>query len=210
MGGGRWGPEVNFPHLPSPTSHLPTLTLVTGGARSGKSAFAERLATEGRGPVLYLATASVEDDEMRDRVERHRRRRPAEWRTLEAPVAVGSALAWAAPPPGTVLLDDLGLLVSNILLRLTSGGAPSDETADRLDAAIDDEIVGLLAERARGGWDLIVVTNEVGFGIVPATPLGRIFRDALGRANQAVAARADAVYLVVAGIPLRLKPSPNA
>ena len=158
-------------------------------------------------PVLYLATATIGDDEMRARVERHRRRRPAAWRTLEAPVGVGSAVARLGSGIGTVLLEDLGLLVSNLLFGVTGGDEPSAGADEELDAAVAGELADLHQARAAGGWDLIVVTNEVGLGIVPAVPLARIFRDALGRANQALAARADRVYLVVAGIPLRIKPT---
>ena len=182
------------------------LVLVTGGARSGKSSFAENLARQGRQPVVYLATAEAGDDEMRDRVREHQQRRPADWRTLEAQREVGQALACLDDPPGTVLLDDLGLLVTNLLLNLCGDAEPNRETAAALDAAIASEIDDLLDAQVIGSWDLIVVTNEAGLGVVPATPLGRVFRDALGRANQALAAAADEVYLLVAGIPLRIKP----
>jgi adenosylcobinamide kinase/adenosylcobinamide-phosphate guanylyltransferase len=181
--------------------------LVTGGARSGKSSFAESLAREGRQPVLYLATAEAGDDEMRARIAEHQRRRPTEWRTAEAPREVGRALAGLADPPGTVLLDDLGLLVTNRLLALCGDAEPSRETAAALDAIIAAETGELLDAQNVGGWDLIVVTNEVGLGLVPATPLGRVFRDAIGRANQALAAASDEVYLLVSGIPVRIKPA---
>jgi adenosylcobinamide kinase/adenosylcobinamide-phosphate guanylyltransferase len=186
------------------------LTLVTGGARSGKSRYAESLAAAGRGPVLYLATAEVypDDDEMRARVREHQARRPATWGTLEASREVGRALAALPEPPGTVLLDDLGLLVTNWLLALCGDAEPTRATARQLDAALAGELSALDEAQAAGGWDTIVVTNEVGLGIVPATPLGRVFRDAIGRANQALAARADAVYLLVAGLPLAIKPGP--
>ena len=211
------------------------LTLVTGGARSGKSRHAEALAAAGRGPVLYLATAEVypDDDEMQARIREHQQRRPAAWGTLEASREVGRALA-ALPTtpgpalpampgpalpampgamlremPGTVLLDDLGLLVTNWLLALSGDADPTRETARQLDAALTRELAELDAAQAAGSWDLIVVTNEVGLGIVPATPLGRVFRDAIGRANQVLAARADAVYLLVAGLPLTIKPGPQ-
>jgi adenosylcobinamide kinase/adenosylcobinamide-phosphate guanylyltransferase len=180
--------------------------LVTGGARSGKSRFAEGLAASGQTPVLYLATAEAGDDEMRARIREHQQRRPPGWRTLEVRSNVGRALARLAEVPGTVLLDDLGLLVTNRLLDLCGDAEPTAETAAALDAEIAAEIDGLLDAQIMGGWDLIVVTNEVGLGIVPATPLGRVFRDALGRANQALAARADQVYLLVSGLPLRIKP----
>jgi adenosylcobinamide kinase/adenosylcobinamide-phosphate guanylyltransferase len=93
------------------------------------------------------------------------------------------------------------------LLELCGGADPTPATASDLDAVVAAEVDELLAAQAAGGWDLIVVTNEVGLGIVPATPLGRVFRDALGRANQGLAARADMVYLLVAGLPLRIKPA---
>jgi adenosylcobinamide kinase/adenosylcobinamide-phosphate guanylyltransferase len=185
------------------------LTLVTGGARSGKSQFAESLTARGQPPVLYLATAEVLDAEMGARVREHQARRPETWSTLEARREVGPALRGLQATPATVLLDDLGLLVTNHLLDLCGPSDPTHDTARALDAALASELDGLLVAQSAGGWDLIVVTNEVGLGIVPATPLGRVFRDALGRANQTLAARADAVYLVVAGLPLRIKPAPQ-
>ena len=183
------------------------LVLVTGGARSGKSRFAEDLARHGRQPVLYLATAEAGDDEMRARIADHQQRRPAEWHTLEAQRDVGRVLATLEEVRGTVLLDDLGLLVTNRLLDLCGVSEPTRETGAALDLALAAEIDVLRTAQAAGGWDLIVVTNEVGLGIVPATPLGRVFRDALGRANQALAADADEVHLLVAGIALRIKPA---
>ena len=183
------------------------LTLVTGGARSGKSAFAEARAARGRAPVLYVATARVWDDEMRERVARHRADRPADWSTLEVPTGLGEVDWQGAARAGTVLLDDLGNLVANLLLEVTGGGEPGPASSARLDAAVAAELDALEAARQAGGWDLVVVTNEVGLGVVPATPVGRVFRDALGRANQRLAAQADDVYLLVAGQALRLKPA---
>lgn len=183
------------------------LVLVTGGARSGKSAFAEGLARQGRQPVLYLATAEAGDDEMRARIREHRQRRPSEWPTLEAPRDVGVALATVRDRPGTVLLDDLGLLVTNRLLEYWDDARPTSQVGSEIDTVLAGERHALRAAQDAGGWDLIVVTNEVGLGIVPGTPLGRVFRDALGRANQAFAAAAAEVYLLVAGIPLRIKPA---
>lgn len=183
------------------------LVLITGGARSGKSRFAESLAAVGRQPVVYLATAEAGDAEMRARIAEHQRRRPAAWRTVEARAEVGPALAGLGGPVGTVLLDDLGLLVTNHLLALTGDGELIHETEPALRAAVAEELARLVESQRTGGWDLVVVTNEVGLGVVPATPLGRLFRDALGWANQELAARADAVFLVMAGLPLRLKPA---
>lgn len=185
------------------------LVLVTGGARSGKSRFAEEMAQAGRQPVVYLATAEAGDDEMRARIHEHQQRRPVAWRTVEARTEVGEALAGLTERPGTVLVEDMGLLVTNHLLDVCGDDDPTVETAGFADLLVAREIDGLLAAQAAGGWDLVVVTNEVGLGIVPATPLGRVFRDALGRANQRLAAQADAVYLLVAGLPLRIKPAPG-
>ena len=185
------------------------LVLVTGGARSGKSGFAEGLARDGRQPVVYLATAEVREEEMRERVREHQQRRPVEWQTVEARTEVAQALARLPQQPGTVLLDDLGLLVTNRLLDLSGDADPTVATARALDAALVAEIDALRAAQTAGGWDLIVVTNEVGLGIVPETPLGRVFRDAIGRANQALAAIADEVFLLVVGLPLHIKPAPG-
>jgi len=181
------------------------LILVTGGARSGKSAFAERLAMAGRQPVLYLATARAGDDEMRVRIAEHQRRRSPDWQTVEATDGLARAVEALPTPPGTALLEDLGLLATNVLLALTGESDPTPTVAEAAEAALALEVSALEWARQAGGWDLIVVTNEVGLGIVPPTPLGRVFRDLLGRANQSVAARADDVYLVVAGIPLCVK-----
>jgi len=187
-----------------------TITLVIGGARSGKSAFAERLTAAELRPVWYVATAEIRDDEMAARVAEHQARRPAHWHTVEATQGIGAALSELAAAtggqPAAVLLDDLGLLASNLLLALAGDAEPTRETARQLDAALAAEIDALLAAQRSGAWTLVVVSQEVGGGIVPATPLGRVFRDALGRANQRFASAADSVFLLVAGLPLRLKP----
>ncbi|MGE3909496.1 MAG: bifunctional adenosylcobinamide kinase/adenosylcobinamide-phosphate guanylyltransferase [Chloroflexota bacterium] len=186
--------------------------MVTGGARSGKSAFAEALAVASRPPVWYVATAQApdgSDPEMQVRIREHQARRPSDWVTVEASQEVGRRLQARSAqgvPPGTILLDDLGILTSNRLLALCGDADPTRETARQLDALLSRELGDLNAAQQAGGWGLIVVTQEVGLGIVPATPLGRVFRDALGRANQRLAARAGEVYLLMAGLPLKLKP----
>jgi len=185
------------------------LTLVLGGARSGKSAFAERLAAVGPEPVWYVATAQAGDAEMHARIREHQQRRPASWRTVEATQNVADmlqTLTAAGESPATILLDDLGLLVTNHLLALCGDADPTRETSRQLDAVLIAEIDALVAAQRTGGWHLIVVAPEVGLGLVPATPLGRVFRDAIGRANQRLAARAQNVFLLVAGLTLRLKP----
>jgi adenosylcobinamide kinase/adenosylcobinamide-phosphate guanylyltransferase len=170
------------------------LVLFTGGARSGKSASAERYAARLGRPVTYLATAEAGDDEMRARIGQHQARRPATWATLEAPRAPSAALA-ELEPGALALLDCLSLLVSNLLLANEADPQP----------AIDAEVAALLAVARDRDLTLIVVTNEVGLGIVPAYPLGRVYRDLLGRANQRVAAAATEVYLLFCGIPVELR-----
>jgi adenosylcobinamide kinase / adenosylcobinamide-phosphate guanylyltransferase len=178
------------------------LTLILGGARSGKSGFAERLARERGGSVLVVATATAGDAEMARRIAAHRAARPAAWRTLEAPVAVAERLA-AAEPADTIVLDCLTLLVSNLLLAHEAAGAVAGEAA--VQARVEAELDQLWAGFAAGEATWLVVSNEVGLGLVPPYPLGRRYRDLLGLANQRLAARADRVYLMVAGLPLALK-----
>ena len=173
-----------------------TLTLVLGGVRAGKSDYAQRLAADG-GRVLFVATAEAGDPEMAARIESHRRNRPAGWDTLEEPVDLAAALSPIVDRYETVLLYCLTLWVSNLLLK---GPNPHATRGDVLPAARK------LLELYRGGntsW--IVVSNEVGLGVVPPTELGRIYADELGRANQYVAAEADDVYFMAAGLPLRMK-----
>ena len=177
------------------------LTLVLGGARSGKSTFAQRLAQEMGGErVLFVATSQPLDEEMRQRIEKHRRERPAGWRTLEAHRDVGRAILARHDGADVVLVDCLTVLVSNLLMD-----SEKDPFAAEAAARVDAEIEALVACAGRLPGRLIVVSNEVGMGLVPPYPLGRAYRDLLGRANQALAQAADEVYLLVAGIPRLLK-----
>ncbi len=173
------------------------LFLITGGVRSGKSRYAENLAQNFGDEVAYVATLEEGDEEMERRVESHRARRPESWRTVEAPLDVAGAIAEAEEP--VVLLDCLSGWVSNLLLAHESRG--EEAVIGTILAAVD----GLLAVVRESGKTVVVVTNEVGSGIVPAYPLGRWYRDALGFANQRVAAEADAACLMVVGLPLVLK-----
>ncbi|HNR97475.1 MAG TPA: bifunctional adenosylcobinamide kinase/adenosylcobinamide-phosphate guanylyltransferase [Anaerolineae bacterium] len=177
------------------------LILILGGARSGKSSYAEKLALElGGADVLYIATSQVLDEEMRQRVAVHRSQRPAGWRTLEAPLLTGATLDEAVRSARVVLVDCLTLLASNAILAL--GEEPPAREAE---AAVESEVSALLAAQRGGRATWIIVSNEVGLGLVPPYPLGRVYRDALGRANQRLAAAADQVLLMVAGLPLYLK-----
>jgi adenosylcobinamide kinase/adenosylcobinamide-phosphate guanylyltransferase len=191
-----------------------TLSLVLGGARSGKSRYAEALAPRLGRPVLYVATAEALDDEIHARIAAHRAGRPPEWATLEAPMKVGAAMRSSpeAEGAGVILLDCLTLLVSNVLLSMGSGGDPE---ASELDlglarAAVQAEVEDLLEAWRTLSAHLIVVSNEVGLGLVPAYRLGRVYRDCLGWANQALARVADRAILMVAGLPLDLKELPLA
>ncbi len=178
------------------------LTLILGGARSGKSAAAVRMAQQcGGGNVLYVATADPGDEEMQLRIDNHRAERPAEWQTVEAKHDVGQAIRRQTGSYSSVVVDCVTLLVSNLLVDQAN---PYAEEAQK---RVEREI-GALVEAARAmpcRSDTIVVSNEVGTGLAPVTPLGRAFRDRLGQANQWLAAAADRVVLMVAGIPVVLK-----
>ena len=182
------------------------LIFVLGGARSGKSAFARRLAAAGPAPVVFLATITPGDEESRRRVVRHRRERPPDRETLEESIDVVEAIgrATASDAAGTVLLDCLSVWVSNLLLRLL-GESPSPDEADAAEEQVLRSVDSLLAQHRVAAARLVIVSNEVGAGVVPPYPLGRVFRDILGLANQRVAAQADRVYFVVAGIPNEIK-----
>lgn len=197
------------------------IVLVTGGARSGKSTFAERLAgaievsarsaSAGSG-ILYVATCEVRDGEMADRVRRHRERRPAGWRTLEASEDVGARLKAAAEamPPAGVLLDCVTLLVSACMARnLTDWDDISPVAADAVEAEVRREIDALLDAARTVSCPVVLVTNELGMGLVPDYASGRLFRDVAGRTNQQLADAADEVFLCVSGVPVRIKPTPG-
>jgi adenosylcobinamide kinase/adenosylcobinamide-phosphate guanylyltransferase len=164
------------------------MTLVLGGARSGKSRYAEGLIAALPPPWAYVATAEAGDEEMAARIAAHRARRGPSWRTVEAPRDLAAALAACASMP--VLVDCLTLWLSNLMLA---------------DAGIDMEMERLEKSLAGTVAPVVLVANEVGSGIVPDHPLGRRFRDLQGILNQRIAARADRVVLMVAGLPLALK-----
>jgi adenosylcobinamide kinase / adenosylcobinamide-phosphate guanylyltransferase len=176
------------------------LILVTGGSRSGKSRFAQALALQAQGPHVYVATAQALDEEMTLRIRAHRRTRPAAWALIEEPLRVPEAVGGALVSARTVLLDCVTLWMSNLLI--------ADEAFDEAEA---EAAAGRLVAAGRGapGRALIIVTNEVGSGVVPDNALARRFRDCAGRANEVLAQGADEVYFLVSGIPLRIKPPLN-
>jgi adenosylcobinamide kinase/adenosylcobinamide-phosphate guanylyltransferase len=176
------------------------LILLLGGARSGKSNYAEDWARENGQNVLFVATAQAFDDEMRERIALHRASRPAQWHTLEQPLQVGAALQQMSAKYDTVIIDCLTLLASNVLLTL-----PEDCSQTDADTAILAEVDALVAAYRVSSATWLVITNEVGMGIVPPYRLGRLYRDALGRANQHLARHADEVLLLIAGLPWKLK-----
>jgi adenosylcobinamide kinase/adenosylcobinamide-phosphate guanylyltransferase len=175
------------------------ITLITGGARSGKSRLAQEMAGKAGGPVLFVATAEAGDEEMKRRIEAHRKNRPAGWTTLEVTTDVGRAITAKLGQAQTVIIDCVTLLVNNVFQRYAGADAATMEKA--VDAEINGLIKCLETPRAR----FIIVTNEVGLGIVPADETSRLYRDLLGKTNRMLAERADQVILMVAGLPMSLK-----
>jgi adenosylcobinamide kinase / adenosylcobinamide-phosphate guanylyltransferase len=173
------------------SSRIVTTMLVLGGARSGKSAYAEQIVLASAPAALYLATGTAGDGEMAERIREHRARRGAAWSTVEEPLDLYGALARLARPDRPILVDCLTLWLSNRLLAGANIGAETERLA-----ALVPNLAG----------PVVFVSNEVGLGIVPDNALARAFRDHAGRLNQAVAAAADAVVFLAAGLPLQLKP----
>jgi len=176
------------------------MILLLGGARSGKSKKATEIAEE-YDEVVYLATGVPTDEEMENRIARHKEDRPPDWRTVEEPVEVGNVLSGLESDSfsGAVILDCLGFWLSNTMREVEP-----DNTAE-LEDFVQLKVTEELGRASEAGFELIVVSNEVGMGVIPESPAGRRFRDALGRANQVVGSMATRVYLMVAGFQLQLK-----
>ena len=197
-------------------------TLITGGARSGKSTFAELLAAQAKRPVIYIATAQIWDGEMALRVKKHQEQRPSSWRLIEEPLNICETLTELKNEEVVILLDCVTLWLTNLLL---AGQAELSDHANQSDQAspsnlqtppfiyshVEPEILAKVQEVSRLAQEIkpkvIFVTNEVGQGIVPENPLARAYRDLAGRSNQILARSADHVYMVVAGLPMDLKES---
>lgn len=174
---------------------------VLGGCRSGKSRFAQESAVRLGGRVLFVATAEALDDDMRRRIDAHRQSRPGDWRTLEAPLRVGQAIRDGVGGADVVVVDCLTLLVSNVMGQCQVSGAGNESAVrDRLERELR-EFEDCVADSPA---TFITVSNEVGTGIVPPSDAGRLYRDLLGWTNQRMAAAATQVYLMVAGIALRI------
>jgi len=182
------------------------LILVTGGARSGKSSFAEELARKFKGEVLYVATSIPVDEEMKSRIRKHKEQRPKNWETIEAYKDLDLHLGNVTAQKSAVLLDCVTIMVTNIMLDKCSDidNIGTDEAADMEDR-VKNEIKKLIEIIAKTQSAFIIVTNEVGMGVVPEYPSGRVFRDIAGRANQMLARFANEVYLCVSGIPVKIK-----
>jgi len=192
----------------------PQLILILGGARSGKSAFAERVAASSGRTVTYIATATAGDDEMRTRIAHHRASRPREWHTIEEPLDLAGAVRQAYRFADVLLLDCVTLWLGNMLSQEPGQRENDDKSIEELritsnlfDEACLKQVEALLAvvQSAEPNKTLIVVTNEVGLGVVPAYTLGRVYRDTLGYVNQRLAQAADRVYLMVAGMAVDIK-----
>ena len=183
------------------------IILITGGARSGKSTFAEKLAKETNEKVLYVATSIPFDEEMKERVKKHKERRPNNWDTFEGYKDLKSIFVNPSLDFEIVLLDCVTIMVTNLLFDKTGEDIESfsEEELNHIEAEILKEIADFLDAADKTTKTIILVTNEVGFGIVPEYKLARVFRDIAGRVNQYIANRAKEVSLVVCGIQMKVK-----
>jgi adenosylcobinamide kinase/adenosylcobinamide-phosphate guanylyltransferase len=176
------------------------LIFITGGARSGKSNFAEKIAAKTSKEVVYIATGQPLDEEMAFRIKKHREKRINTWETYEEPIKVRGLVNRLGLEKEVILIDCLTLLTSNLLLRKESKVKDSKWQGEIL-----VEIEKLAEVSYKVPAQVIIVSNEVGMGLVPDNPLGRVYRDILGRANSIIADKADEVFMMVSGIPLKIK-----
>jgi adenosylcobinamide kinase/adenosylcobinamide-phosphate guanylyltransferase len=178
--------------------------LITGGVRSGKSKYAQELAGKLDNKVLFVATAEALDEEMRLRIAEHRKTRPLEWQTLEATGDIGNLIRINISEANVVIIDCIALLLNNIFSKEYRNNQIQSSI---IETTINNEIINLCYQIYEIPATFIIVTNEVGSGIVPDNEMARLYRDLLGKANQMLAEDAEEVYLMVAGIPVRIKPT---
>ena len=173
------------------------ITLILGGARSGKSQFALKLAQKTARSVVFIATATVSDREMRRRIKLHRKNRPSYWKTIEEPKKLSFLVKRISKKTDLIIIDCMTIFISNLILEGKS------------DYSIQNEVNSALRTIRKSGFNSLIVSNEVGMGIVPDNPLARRFRDLAGKINQSIAAASDEAYLMVSGLPLKLKGADN-
>lgn len=181
------------------------MILITGGARSGKSAFSEKLAKTRCEQVLYIATSIITDSEMATRVARHQVERPAHWRTWEGFQQLGDVIRQQVKPGEGVIVECITTLIANLLFEQSGGESPETLDFAPLETFIEQQMTDLIDASKRCRTPVYMVTNELGMGITPENRLARHFVDIAGRANQRLAAAADEVWLVVSGIGVRIK-----
>ena len=183
------------------------MVLILGGARSGKSSLAERMAERSGPRVTFIATAQTLDEEMRQRIEAHKSARPREWRTVEEPLDLATVVEAAIGDSEMVLVDCITVWVSNHICHIIAPESSSEwhHEVEALGDRLRDQVARLVAISRSSGATLLLVSNEVGLGLVPDNPLGRAYRDLLGAINRQLAAEAGKVLLTVAGLPLDVK-----
>ena len=186
---------------------MKNIVLITGGARSGKSTYAEKLAKEAKGGVLYIATSIPFDDEMKDRVKKHKERRPDNWYTFEGYKDLKQVFCNEKLHFDLILLDCVTIMVTNLMLEQSGDNfdALNNSDIDIMESKILNEIAEFIDSADKSMKTIIFVTNELGSGIVPECKMARVFRDIAGRVNQYIASRAQKVYMVVCGIPVKIK-----
>ena len=179
---------------------MSNLTLILGGARSGKSSYAQSMAEESGKTVTFLATAQALDEEMSARIQKHRSERSANWETLEIPLGIATHVDQIKSD--VVILDCITLLVSNLLMKFVKDDLVDEEP---FTTEVQKEVDQLIAKLRTQKKDWLIVSNELGLGLVPPYQMGRVYRDGLGWANQRLAREADKVIFMVAGIPTVIK-----
>ncbi|MFC1950328.1 bifunctional adenosylcobinamide kinase/adenosylcobinamide-phosphate guanylyltransferase [Chloroflexota bacterium] len=179
--------------------------LIIGGARSGKSCFAQELTLKLGEPALFVATATADDEEMRYRIEEHQRVRPATWNTIEVTTRIANQIDHKIGEAQVVIIDCITLLINNIFSQYINSASEQIDTS-LIEGEVTSEINELADCINRTDASFVIVTNEVGTGLVPTNKMGRLYRDLLGKANQILAQRVDEVYLMIAGLPVPIKP----